>query len=905
MRKNIYSDSDMVSKGWKDFAYDLPNQIVTIPQIRASAKAFWNEVYFNEDQRDKKIFVQFKVRTGRHMSRSISYVQRVGYSDLDNLVDSFLGFWSVRSELYKIERFYQIIYTYKIIFKNSLKTQILIDKKMSKEVVPFFNFYGYDLPLTMNYREWGIYIESASQSLVTIYKLKSKIEYRIKIYEDKHEISVYMNNRLMFQFVDVLLDVNDLSTFHRVIKEQEYVIIKGNLELKVSHRKGSYLSEIQVSKLNAFNVITMDLETLEEEGRLVPYCISLFDGVKSVSYYASNYSDSTDMLVNALSYIMRRKYHGYKVYLHNFSRFDGVFLLKVFALVSDEVLPIIREDKIIEIRLKYGGGKNGKSNYYLVFRDSYLLLSHSLKDLGVVFNVEHKGIFPHRFVNNKIGLNYEGPVPGFSFFDGISLQEYKNYQLKYLNKIKQSYLWNLKREIISYCEQDCRTLYQILSVFHEQVFTYFEVDFLKFSTLSSLSLGIYRTHFLLSNQQIPLIGGDMFKDLHYGYTGGSVDVYSPYGENVYRYDVNSLYPDVMLNNLMPVGLPVYFEGNISLLETRPFGIFKVKVKCLEGMNKPVLQHRIIAEYGARTISPIGFWEGTYFSEEIFNSVQLGYQVQIVRGYIFRSSYLFKDYVSFLFDLKMSSSKHDVLFTISKLLLNSLYGRFGMDPLKEVHSVVGSEKSVQICSDYEVTNIIPLSSEKELISYRREFKEGSVPNISIPISLAVTAYARIAMTNYKSWSGSSVLYTDTDSVDLSNNLSLNKIGRSLGLMKLEEFFDSAVFLAPKVYGGMINNSNIEGSKGGLEYVKVKGLKNRVSYASLFNLLLENKSLNLLQEKWYRNLSLGVLEIRQEIFTLMVTENKRKLLFQSKKEYMKTLPLVLVKGELSVSSDPKTV
>ena len=64
----------------------------------------------------------------------------------------------------------------------------------------------------------------------------------------------------------------------------------------------------------------------------------------------------------------------------------------------------------------------------------------------------------------------------------------------------------------------------------------------------------------------------MYKNLKKAYTGGSVDVYKPYGEQVFRYDVNSLYPSVMKDNPMPVGYPTYFEGDFSLKNKQPFGI---------------------------------------------------------------------------------------------------------------------------------------------------------------------------------------------------------------------------------------------------------------------------------------------------------------------------------------------
>jgi len=42
-----------------------------------------------------------------------------------------------------------------------------------------------------------------------------------------------------------------------------------------------------------------------------------------------------------------------------------------------------------------------------------------------------------------------------------------------------------------------------------------------------------------------------------GYYGGHADAYIPYGENLYYYDVNSLYPYIMKTFPMPGGKPVW------------------------------------------------------------------------------------------------------------------------------------------------------------------------------------------------------------------------------------------------------------------------------------------------------------------------------------------------------------
>jgi DNA polymerase elongation subunit (family B) len=89
---------------------------------------------------------------------------------------------------------------------------------------------------------------------------------------------------------------------------------------------------------------------------------------------------------------------------------------------------------------------------------------------------------------------------------------------------------------------------------------------MKSPTISSLAFKLFRSNYLqeLDNNKIkiPTITGKIYDDIKKSYTGGAVDVYKPYGENIKVYDVKSLYPSVMLNNPMPVGNPTYFEGNI-------------------------------------------------------------------------------------------------------------------------------------------------------------------------------------------------------------------------------------------------------------------------------------------------------------------------------------------------------
>jgi hypothetical protein len=232
-------------------------------------------------------------------------------------------------------------------------------------------------------------------------------------------------------FVDILNDVNNLSTFTRKIKNQEYIFIDGELKLKKIKKETKFLKKIKKDSYRLENFITMDIETrniLENDKEImIPYCICIFDGKIKNSFYLTDFKNKDDMLISSIKFLMKRKYNNYRVYFHNFSMFDSVFLINTLSNLGVKITPIIKDGNIIQIKFYYKIIES--KNYILYFRDSYLIMPASLKDLATNFQVEEKGLFPFLFVNQKnINLNYEGLIPEYKYYTNITEEE---FNLKY------------------------------------------------------------------------------------------------------------------------------------------------------------------------------------------------------------------------------------------------------------------------------------------------------------------------------------------------------------------------------------------------------------------------------------------------------------------------------------------
>jgi len=882
---------------WTNYAINLKKPILTKKIIRESLQNFWRFVIIPALEgggcaRVQHFLIQFKIEDYSGNIQSISYVQIVSKEDLNILSNIFSEFWDIKSEDYHSMSIKQIIFTYKIIPRDK-ENLISKNKKLQNRKnlniktvkVSKFKFSGHNLPCTMASTTWGVTHFYSNYTKAIVYKARSNREYHINIFDNYILVALKIDNKTLLNFKDTLLLENsyDLYSFKREFKNQTFIVENSEIVLKYINRKTKFISKIKPSISLSEKFITMDLETRNINGEFSVYLASIYDGVakRVTSFYLDDYKDSTEMLEIAILSIMKRKYDGYRVYLHNFSNFDGIFLIKILNRLSEDIFPLINDNKFIEIKFKFG-------NYCLKFRDSFLLLPSSLEKLATGFNVSKKETFPVLFVNNaNIGLNYKGVIPPIEYFVNLGEDKYLEYC-----KLFQGKEWDLKLESIKYCNQDVITLYQIISKFADIIFDEIRLDISKFPTISSLSFGIFRCKFLREDCKIPIITGKIYNDISLSYTGGSVDVFKPYGENLLQYDVNSLYPFVMKENPMPVGSPVYFEGDISKYEKDLFGYFEVKVEAPKDLNIPLLQKRLkINSY--KTVTPVGSWKGFYFSDELFKAKELNYKIEIIRGYLFKKEIIFKEFVDYFYEMKVNSEKNSPQYIIAKLILNSLYGRFGMSPYKEKHIITNSSDSFDIYNKFTVTNVINFD-HKELISYL-EFNESdeelNFVNISIPIASAVTAYARIFMYKFKTLNTNKCYYTDTDSVALEKKLDDLYVGKELGKFKLEYISEKAIFLAPKVYFCKTNLGNI---------CKIKGFKlnkeGGIKFEEFYDLLYKDNKISLSHEKWKKNLSKGNITIDKEYYTLKTTIGKRELIFNESNKFVDTKPLYLVKGEI---------
>jgi len=240
----------------------------------------------------------------------------------------------------------------------------------------------------------------------------------------------------------------------------------------------------------------------------------------------------------------------------------------------------------------------------------------------------------------------------------------------------------------------------------------------------------------------------------------------------------------------------------------------------------------------------------------------------------------------MYNLRLQYPKSDPMNLIAKLLMNSLYGKFGMKNENTLIDIFNTNNKKELNRLSEMldthTNTIQdfIKLGNHIIIVRKSiqnFNNDEVENyhgleVNVALASAITGGGRMWMTLLKNNPNFNLYYSDTDSGVIDAPLPSHMVGGALGQFKLEHTINKAVFLAPKVYGFI----NIDGD----EIIKIKGLSNdelNIKFNDLESLLIKDSSKHFTQEKWFKKVIEGQITVAEVAYTLKVTSNKREAVY----------------------------
>lgn len=320
-------------------------------------------------------------------------------------------------------------------------------------------------------------------------------------------------------------------------------------------------------------------------------------------------------------------------------------------------------------------------------------------------------------------------------------------------------------------------------------------------TIASCSLDLYRRKYMPQNIKREFYDvKDFIKESYYGgrteaFRRGTYTCID--GEYYYIYDVNSLYPSVMLNEYpLPESCHINNNPRIDFIH-KYHGVSDVTIECPE-MYYPLLPYR-----ANKLIFPIGTFKASYNHIELRKALELGYKIKQIHKQIYytKTFYPFKKYIEELYALRLKykEENNEIYATVVKLLMNSLYGKFAQNDVKIFEYV-----------DLESDSLLGAVLNEDGYGYRNTLVECDQAFILPILSSTVTSYARLVLYNYLTTLKG--IYCDTDSIFTREMINDSK---TLGDVKCEKIIKKFRIIRPKLY-------NYE-DKYSKYYAKAKGIQ----------------------------------------------------------------------------------
>ena len=507
-----------------------------------------------------------------------------------------------------------------------------------------------------------------------------------------------------------------------------------------------------------------DFETTtnEDDCRVWAYALCEIGNVDNFIY-----GNSIDEFIN----FCKDKKENYVLYFHNL-KFDGEYIFNYLLNNGYECIKTKKERK---------------DNTFTTL----------ISDTGQFYSIE---IFFE--TQNKKHINKVTIYDSLKILNFSVEQIAKDFNLP-IRKLELDYKTNrevghiLTEHEIDYIRNDVEIMARALEIMFNQNLTKM--------TIGSDALDNYKKMNKNFKKYFPILPYEIDKDIRRSYKGGFTYLNDVYKEKETAdgivLDVNSLYPSVMKYEKLPFGSPLFFEGKYEYDLLYPlyvqtlsctFNIKENKIPTIQIKNNLAF---VPNEYIKSSDGDVVTLTLTNIDLDLFFE---HYDVNVIEyhgGWKFRSiKGLFSAYIDYWSEQKIQAKKdkNDALYRISKLMLNSLYGKFGLNP--------------------DVRGKFPYLNEDGIVKYGmypKEIRE----SIYIPVASFITSYARrktiTTSQSIKDYTTNKYnidyyIYSDTDSIHLLN-IDENELSSfvdiddyKLGAWKLESKFKRGKYLRQKCY-----------------------------------------------------------------------------------------------------------
>lgn len=310
----------------------------------------------------------------------------------------------------------------------------------------------------------------------------------------------------------------------------------------------------------------------------------------------------------------------------------------------------------------------------------------------------------------------------------------------------------------------------------------------------------------------PVFPYEMDKDIRRAYKGGYTILKEEHrnarGLKGVTVDYNSMYPGVMYDSLLPWGYPIFFEGEPTPDDKFPLFIVRMRTDFeLKPGHLPTIQLKKQrwakeTEYLKNSKDERGEW---VYPEMTVTNVDLEiikehYELidpVYISGYKFKGiTGIFREYIDHWMEIKATST--GAMRTLAKLMLNSLYGRFALNP-----DTVG--KIPYLDNDGVVRYKTTDKKDDPYVKKYRDSHHGPRDidrrdAVYTPMACFITAYARAKIIRAAQSVYDRFIYCDTDSLHLIGFElpALDLHPTRLGACKIEGQFLDSKYIRAKTY-----------------------------------------------------------------------------------------------------------